>query len=201
MLIEKIEGQNPFKSESKDLLKLVHLEKLRIFDSIIDIKTEITKSFNETFYNINVINMYDMETYQQIRTMGNYLFGLELQNVYLPSQTIDQNLFDILQVLRTIPTFVERFKYNMFTQTFLELTGEGKQISSISIRQLSDSIKTHGLGILSTTVNAFYKYLIKKIKAFNKFLFDDYIQSPLAAEKNWLRKAVEREDYPGYYPY
>ena len=161
MLIEKIEGQNPFKSESKDLLKLVHLEKLRIFDSIIDIKTEITKSFNETFYNINVINMYDMETYQQIRTMGNYLFGLELQNVYLPSQTIDQNLFDILQVLRTIPTFVERFKYNMFTQTFLELTGEGKQISSISIRQLSDSIKTHGLGILSTTVNAFYKCLSK----------------------------------------
>lgn len=50
--------------------------------------------------------MYDMETYEQIRTMGNYLFGLDLQNVYLPSQTIDQNLFDILQVLRTIPTFV-----------------------------------------------------------------------------------------------
>lgn len=21
------------------------------------------------------------------------------------------------------------------------------------------------------------------------------------AEKNWLRKVVEREDYPGYYPY
>lgn len=119
MLIEKIEGQNPFKQDAKDLLKLVHLEKLRIFDSIIDLKTEITKSFNETFYNINVINMYDMETYQQIRTMGNYLFGLELQNVYLPSQTIDQNLFDILQVLRTIPSFVERYKYNMFTQTFL----------------------------------------------------------------------------------
>lgn len=38
--------------------------------------------------------------------MGNYLFGLDLQNVYLPSQTIDQNFFDILQVLRTIPTFV-----------------------------------------------------------------------------------------------
>ena len=23
----------------------------------------------------------------------------------------------------------------------------------------------------------------------------------MAAEKNWLRKVVEREDYPGYYPY
>jgi hypothetical protein len=23
----------------------------------------------------------------------------------------------------------------------------------------------------------------------------------LAAEKNWLRKVVDREDYPGYYPY
>jgi WASH complex subunit 7 len=52
------------------------------------------------------MNMYDMETYEQIRTMGNYLFGLELQNVYLPSQTIDQGQFDILNILRNIPEFV-----------------------------------------------------------------------------------------------
>lgn len=38
MLIEKLENQNPFKTEAKDLLKLIHLEKLRIFDSIIDIR-------------------------------------------------------------------------------------------------------------------------------------------------------------------
>lgn len=76
MLIEKLENQNPFKTEAKDLLKLIHLEKLRIFDSIIDIRAEISKSFNESFYNLNALNMYNMETYEHIRTMGNYLFGL-----------------------------------------------------------------------------------------------------------------------------
>jgi len=41
----------------------------------------------------------------------------------------------------------------------LEVTGDNKIISCVSIQQLSDSIKTHGLGILSTTVTAFYKFL------------------------------------------
>lgn len=40
------------------------------------------------------------------------------------------------------------------------MTGENKIISCISIEQLSDSIKTHGLGIISTTVNAFYRFLV-----------------------------------------
>jgi WASH complex subunit 7 len=31
-------------------------------------------------------------------------------------------------------------------------------ISSVGIQQISDSIRTHGLGILSTLVNAFYKF-------------------------------------------
>lgn len=35
-----------------------------IFDSMITIRTEINQNLNEVFYNINVLNMYDMETYQ-----------------------------------------------------------------------------------------------------------------------------------------
>lgn len=63
-----------------------------------------------------------METYEQIRNMGNYLFGLELQDAFLPSQTIEQGKFDIMKVLRNIPEFVDKYKYNIFTQTFLEIT-------------------------------------------------------------------------------
>ena len=156
---------------------------------------------NESFYNINVLNMHDMETYEQLRSMGNYLFGLELQDVFLPSQTIDQGKFDIMTVLRNIPDFVDKYKYNIFTQTFLEITTEAKQVSSIGIKQLSDSIKTHGLGILSTTVNAFYKYLAKKINLFNKFMYDDLINSPLIRERNYFREASESDEFLGYYPY
>ena len=95
-----------------------------------------------------------------MRVMGNHIFDLKLHDVFLPNYTIERDKFDILTVVRNIPTFVNSYKYNMLNQRFLELTGENKIINCISIQQLADSIRTHGLGILSTTVNAFYKFMI-----------------------------------------
>jgi WASH complex subunit 7 len=40
------------------------LGKITILDYEIDIKDEIRQTLNENFYNINVINMHDMETYE-----------------------------------------------------------------------------------------------------------------------------------------
>lgn len=101
-----------------------------------------------------------METYEQMRVMADYLFGLNLHNVFLPNQTIAQGKFDIFNIVRNIPQFIQNYNYNLLSQRFLEVTTESKMISSITIRQISDSISTHGLGILSTTVNAFYKFMI-----------------------------------------
>jgi hypothetical protein len=95
-----------------------------------------------------------------MRILGNSLFGLKLHDVFLPNHTIERDKFDILSVVRNIPAFINAYKYNILNQRFLELTGENKIISCISIEQLSDSIKTHGLGIISTTVNAFYRFLV-----------------------------------------
>ncbi len=98
---------------------MVQFEKIRIFDSIVDIKFEISNSFNASFYNLNILNMYDMETYEQMRIMGNHLFDLKLHDVFLPSQTIEQGKFDILQIVRNIPNFVTQYKYNLLSQRFL----------------------------------------------------------------------------------
>ena len=38
MLIEKLEGINPYKEEMSDLIKLVQFEKIRIFDTMVDLK-------------------------------------------------------------------------------------------------------------------------------------------------------------------
>ena len=95
-----------------------------------------------------------------MRVMGNHLFDLKLHDVFLPNHTIERDKFDILSVVRNIPAFVNSYKYNILNQRFLEITGENKIISCISIQQLADSIRTHGLGILSTTVNAFYRYMV-----------------------------------------
>lgn len=91
--------------------------------------------------------------------MANHIFDLKLHDVYLPNQTIEQNKFDILQVVRNIQGFVNDYKYNILSQRFLEITKDNKIISCISIHQLSDAIKTHGLGIVSTTVATFHSYL------------------------------------------
>lgn len=93
-----------------------------------------------------------------MRIMANYLFGLTLHDVYLPNQTVSQGKFDIFNIIRNIPKFINGYKYNLLSQKFLEVTTEEKMISSVGIQQISDSIRTHGLGILSTTVNAFYKF-------------------------------------------
>jgi WASH complex subunit 7 len=94
-----------------------------------------------------------------MRVMGNHLFDLKLHDVFLPNHTIERDKFDVLAVVRNIPAFVSSYKYNILSQRFLEVTGDNKIISCVSIQQLSDSIRTHGLGILSTTVTAFYRYL------------------------------------------
>lgn len=149
----------PFAGEMQDLMRQVQFEKVRIFDNMVDLRFEISESFNNSFYNLNILNMHDMETYEMMRVMGNHLFDLKLHDVFLPNHTIERDKFDILAVVRNIPAFIANYKYNILSQRFLEVSGDNKIINCISIQQLSDSIKTHGLGILSTTVNAFYRYM------------------------------------------
>ena len=36
-------------------------------------------------------------------------------NVYLPSQTIDQGSFDVLNIIKNIQGFVTKYAYNMYT--------------------------------------------------------------------------------------
>lgn len=121
ILIDKIQGLDPFKQNIQDIKRLLDVDQILVFDSIVNLRTEINKHLNENFYNINVINMYDMETYEQMRSVANFKFGLHLMNVYLPSQTIDQGQFDVLQIIKNIQGFVSRYTYNLYTQTFVQV--------------------------------------------------------------------------------
>ncbi|KRW98285.1 hypothetical protein PPERSA_01723 [Pseudocohnilembus persalinus] len=203
MLIQQIENKNPYKEDVKQINKLLNIGKVVIFGSIIDIRSEIQQKLNENFYNINVLNLHDMETYEEMRTLADQQFGLKLIHVYIPSQTIEQGstkgMLDILSIIRNIPDFIQKYSYNLYNQTFFEITSENKQITSVGISQFSDSIKTHGLGILNTTINFAYKYIQKKISAFSQFLYDDYIQAPLQKEQKWFKEHNESLD--GKYPF
>ncbi len=84
--------------------------------------------------------MYNMETYEEMRSLANYKFGLNLMHVFIPSQTIEQSAFDVLNIIRGIPGFVQKYTYNLHAQTFVEISTDAKQVNSLGVRQFSDSI-------------------------------------------------------------
>jgi hypothetical protein len=73
---------------------------------------------------MNTMNSYDMETYEQMRIMGNSLFGLALHDPYLPIQSVSQGKFDIFAIIKNIPKFIASYNYNLLSQKFLEVTSE-----------------------------------------------------------------------------
>ena len=81
ILIDKITRPNPFKDNVKILKKLLDPGRVQILDVYVHIKDEISRILNERFYNINVLNMHDYQTYEEIRTMAFETFSLELLHV------------------------------------------------------------------------------------------------------------------------
>lgn len=95
--------------------------------------------------------------------------------------------------------FVSKYNYNIHTQLFIETTTDTKQIKTIGVNQMLYSIKTHGIGVMGTVINEFYKFLVKKLNIFNEFLHDELIHNPLMQEQRYYRKNKEKLEHK--YPY
>jgi WASH complex subunit 7 len=124
---------------------------------------------------------HDFQTYEHMRVLAKEKFGMDLVKSHLPSQQLEQGI-DILQLLRDLGKYVSKYNYNLHTQTMIETTTETKQIKTIGVNQMVYSIKTHGIGVMGTVVNTFYKFLVKKLNIFNEFLYDEFISNPLMQE-------------------
>jgi WASH complex subunit 7 len=81
----------------------------------------------------------------------------------------------------------------------IETTTETKQIKTIGVNQMVYSIKTHGVGVMGTVVNTFYKFLVKKLNIFNEFLYDDFISNPLMQEQRYYKK--KKQELMNKYPH
>ena len=73
------------------------------------------------------------------------------QLVFIMSLSVGQGL-DVLEIMRNIHVFVSRYAYNLNNQIFVERASNNKHLNTISIRHIANSIRTHGIGIMSTTV-------------------------------------------------
>lgn len=177
---------------------ILNLKPLCLWDEVIDIKERISHYLDVTFYNLATISLHKWKTYAEMRALARQKYGLELNEVYLPSHAHFSQGLDILEIMRNIHVFVSRYNYNINSQVFVQRAIDQKHLNTIGIEHISNSIRTHGSGIMSTTVNFAYQFLKKKIHIFSEFLFDDYILSRLIRDSRFFfeKKAELKNEYP-----
>lgn len=60
---------------------------------------------------------------------------------------------DVLEIMRNIHVFVANYLYNLNNQIFVERSSNNKHLNTINIRHIANSIRTHGIGVMNTTVS------------------------------------------------
>ncbi|CAH2277508.1 Hypothetical predicted protein [Pelobates cultripes] len=168
----KLDERNPFKVGMKDLAYFFSLKPIRFFDRFIDIKAYVTHYLDKTFYNLTTVALHDWATYSEMRNLATQRYGLTMTEPHLPSQTLEQ--------------------------IFVERTSNNKHLNTINIRHIANSIRTHGTGIMSTTVNFTYQFLRKKFYIFSQFMYDEHIKSRLIKDIRYFREVKDQNDqkYP-----
>jgi WASH complex subunit 7 len=95
---------------------------------------------------------------------------------------------DVLEIMRTINVFVTKYLYNLNNQIFIERSSNNKHLNTINIRHIANSIRTHGIGIMNTTVNYTYQYLRKQFFIFSQFLYDEHIKAKLIKDISYFKE-------------
>jgi len=187
----KVSDRNPNKDGQRDLTHFVKVRPLRFFHKDLNMKTHIEHYLDTIFYNLTTVAMHDWKTYAEMRNLAQEKYGLTLTEVHLPSATLEQGL-DVLEIMRNIHVFVARYNYNLNNQIFVERTSDSKYLNSINITHIANSIRTHGTGIMNTTVNYTYQFLRQKFLIFSQFLFDDHIKSRLFKDILYFKENKEK---------
>lgn len=200
--LDHLDAPNPKSADFKVLHYYLDLRPIRLHGKTLDLRLQVTHYLESTFYNLTTVALHDWKTYGEMRNLANDKYGLSLADNHLPMGSLDQGL-DILQIMRNIQIFVARYNYNLNQQFFLERRSDkgSRHLNSINIHSIASSIRTHGMGIMNTTVNFTYQFLTKKFDIFSQFLFDEYIKSYLQREKRWYKKHRDDPSVDNKYPY
>ncbi|KZC07226.1 PREDICTED: WASH complex subunit 7 [Dufourea novaeangliae] len=194
----KMDSTNPFNIGAKDGGRVVESLPLPLANSMIYAKRFIEHYLDNMFYNLTTVALHDWRTYRMMHALAHYKLNLDTVQNHLPTQTLEQGL-DALEIMRNIHVFVSKYLYNLNTQTFIEHTSSNKHLNTIGIRHIANSIRTHGTGIMSTTVNFVYQFLRVKLHTFSQFLFDEHIKSRLMRNIRYIK--VQRENGATPYAY
>ncbi|KAJ8910819.1 hypothetical protein NQ315_004679, partial [Exocentrus adspersus] len=162
------------------------------------ITNETEHYLSAMFYNLTTVVLHDWKTYGEMRRLAFMQYGLDTVNDNLPMQTLEQGL-DVLEIMRNINVFVSKYLYNLNSQVFIEESSNNKHLNSINISHVANSIRTHGIGIMNTTVNYTYQFLRNKFYIFSQFMFDEHIKSRLLKDLRYFTE--HKNELNQMYPY
>lgn len=172
---------------------LLNIDILRVQFLYMCIVPSVEHYLSTMYYNLTTVVLSDWKTYGEMRQMAKFKFNIKTVQDNLPTQTLEQGL-DVLEIMRNIHIFVSKYLYNLNNQIFIEKSSNNKHLNSINIRHIANSIRTHGTGIMNTTVNFTYQFLKKKFYIFSQFMYDEHIKSRLIKD---LRNFKENSELNG----
>ena len=202
----KLEGavlSNPTRTGVRAINKLLALPTLRLRNRLLNVKYHVTQYLNETFYNLTALALHNWRTYGEMAELARQKYDIVLEKMLLPNQQLEQGL-DVLEVMRNIHIFAAKFNYNLNMQVFVEKASQSQQrkhLNTVSLRHVTNSIRTHGMGITDTTVKFVYQYLSKKFVIFSQFLYDDHIKSRLRRELKMFSILKREQKVAAEYPF
>lgn len=130
-----------------------------------------------------------------MRVLASEKYGLEIMDDNLPGHSLEQGR-DVLEIVRNLPQFVQEFLYNLNNQVFVQLRSQNKHLDTVNIRHLANSMRTHGIGMINTTVNSAYQYLIPKIQIFSQHLYHEQIRSRLTKDIRIFKQTRQDSSIP-----
>ena len=178
---------------------------------IFSLKKEVETCLARLFYEKAASSLNEWKMYSEIRSIASLKYGINLSEIdELPPATISSTstcvedtgvknvAIDVLDIVRDIRSFCVRYNYNMNTQTFIERSSWAKEktlLNTLSIKHVSESIRTHGTGITHAVINSVFRYLAQRFQIFSQFLYEDHVKSLLLKEKQ-VQSEEKYEEYP-----
>ncbi|VVC44144.1 Hypothetical protein CINCED_3A019506 [Cinara cedri] len=176
----------------------IKLKPLQFLTNFLDTKSRAENYLSETFYDLTSVALHDWHNNGVMRALAKYKLNLETVDDKLPNHTLEQGL-DVLEIMRNLNIFLSKYSYNLNNQLFIENNSTSKHLNTINIKHISNSIRIHGTGIMSTTVNTTYQLLCGKLNMLSKYLYDERIKSKLKKEISFLHDIQKTNNIK--YPY
>jgi len=194
----KLDDRNPFNVGIKPLAQSLSLKPIRFMGLLLDIKSMVTHYLDQTFYNLTTVALHDWKTYSKMRKVATDKYNLKMHQVHLPNQQLEQGL-DVLNIMKSIDVFTSTYRYSLSNQLFVEKQSNNKHLNTINIQHIANSIRTHGSGIINTTINYTYQLLKQRFRIFSQFLIDDQVKSPMMRDRTYFKENGDKLNH--MFPY